>query len=263
MASLFSRVASRTSQRWVSSNVTASLLLLKPRTIPAGQRFCTTIVPNEHNHADLIEQRFRAGEDHPVLRDPSAKEIDEMEGGKINWDEMLWTYKELELPWNVDIASDMVVAFSKARQLDKCQEVFVLALDKSVDSPNTYLINCMMTAFNRCNEPQQCLDFADLHLDALEGLGLRANKNTSIAMLVACSKLGNATRAMDVFHTVQQSNYELERISFRALIIALRDDKSGYSQVGSALNEITAAMAKSKLRMDDEFAALIASARSK
>jgi len=259
LKSLFSRVASRTSQRWASSNTTAPVVLLKSRSIPLGGRagLCTS-TPLD---LDAAVEKLMQDPDSMEFRAPSKEELDEYERGWIDWEEMLHVQKEADLYWNVDIASDLVVAFGKTGKLDRVKEVFNLALDKSVDAPNTYLINCMMNAMNRCNEPQQALSFAELHLHSAEGLQLRPNADSYKSMLVSCSKIGDATKAMEVFDRVQASSEKLEFIGFRALLVALGKDQSGYGEVNSALDQISAAMEKRKVRMNAELTGLFAEAR--
>ena len=45
----------------------------------------------------------------------------------------------------------------------------------------------------------QALSFAELHLHSAEGLQLRPNADSYKSMLVSCSKIGDATKAMEVF----------------------------------------------------------------
>merc|ERR1712070_4450 len=110
----------------------------------------------------------------------------------------------------------------------------------------------MLTACIRCGEPQQALDIAHLHLDKPEGLKLTPNYCTYKAMLVASSKLADGSRAMQIFHRVRQSPEarKLEEQGFRALLLALCKDQSGYGDVNAALDEVSAAMAQSKV-LDD------------
>jgi len=260
LKSLFSRVASRTSQRCVSSNTTAPVVLLKSRSIPAGGRagLCTS-TPLD---LDAAVEQLMQDPDSMEFRDPSAEELDQFERGHVDWEEMLYVQTEADLYWNVDIASDLVVGFGKTSKLDRVKEVFNLFLDKSVDAPNTYLINCMMNAMNRCNEPQQALSFGAIHLlPSTEGLQLRPNADSYKSMLVSCSKIGDATKGMEVFDRVQASPEKLEFIGFRALLVALGTDQSGYGEVNSALDQISAAMEKRKVRMNAELTGLFAEAR--
>merc|ERR1712166_720561 len=105
LKSLFSRVASRTSQRWVSSNTTAPVVLLKSRSIPAGGRagLCTS-TPLD---LDAAVEQLMQDPDSMEFRDPSAEELDQFELGHVDWEEMLYVQKD------ADSYKSMLVSCSK------------------------------------------------------------------------------------------------------------------------------------------------------
>ncbi len=119
-----------------------------------------------------------------------------------------------------------MVGFGKCGKIDRCHEVFATAVEKRCvactrscspptqrgsaqhlpdqldalcaqplqppttgDPPNRLALSCVQT-----------IDFAKLHTtEGAEGLGLKANRDTYTAMMVAAAKLSNASLAMEIY----------------------------------------------------------------
>merc|ERR1711934_26293 len=188
----------------------------------------------------------------PAARTPTEAEIIQAELEPPDWEEILMAWKEAALPWNIDVASDLIVGFGKCDKIDRCIEVFGYALDSSVDRPNTYLINAMLTAFNRCNQPKQALEFAALHCNSEgDGLGLSPNRDTYTALLVASAKLSDGTTAMQVFDRSAAANFRLERIGFQATLRAIAKDRD-YPDGAGAVRKVLEAMEIARVRPSQE-----------
>ena len=101
-------------------------------------------------------------------------QVEEAELGRVDWVDVLEAAKRVtSMPLNNDIGSDMVVGLGKMGKLAHAEEAFQLTLQKQcakrdpvvlgslfasllrVDEPNSYLLNSMLTAYNRCGQPEK------------------------------------------------------------------------------------------------------------
>merc|ERR1711934_175968 len=162
----------------------------------------------------------------------TPEEAEEVDSGVVDWVEVLETYKAVEeLPWNNDVGSDMVVGLGVMKKLDEAEEAFRLTLEKQVDRPNTYLLNSMLTAANRCQQPQKVLEYFEMHVDSTSGLQLKANRDTYRAVLVACGKMGAAEMALNIFSRMQDVGFKPELQSINAVLRAQGDDQTSKPQL--------------------------------
>jgi len=157
------------------------------------------------------------------LREPTEKELEDYDCGIIDWREVLWVYKELpqeDMYLNNHIGSSIIVGLGKMNELDQAEETFQLTLERQVDRPNTYLLNSLLTACNRCNKPEKTLEWFQLHVASEEGLQLKPNRDSLRAVLVACGKMGDAQLAKSTFVRMLEMRFKPELQACNAVLRA-------------------------------------------
>ena len=167
-------------------------------------------------------------------------QLEEAELGIVDWPEVLSTMKQIEeMPWNNRVGSEMVVGLGKMKRLEEAQEAFELTLSKQVDRPNTYLLNAMLSACNRCGAPAKALELFRENTPP-RGLGFKPNRDTYRAVLVACGKMGDGATALELFKEAQAAGFKPESQACHAALRAL--DTAGDAEGRRAVEEAMGAL---------------------
>jgi len=145
--------------------------------------------------------------------------------------------KQVEgLPWNNRVGCELVVGLGKMGKLAEAQEAFALTLANQVDRPNTYLLNAILAASNRCGAPAEALALFQEHT-APQGLSLKPNRDTFRAALVACGQTGDGVTALELFKSSQAAGFKPELQACNAALRALNaaGDSEGSIHVHEAM----------------------------
>merc|ERR1711934_384900 len=144
----------------------------------------------------------------------------EAELGRVDWVDVLEAAKKVtSMPLNNDIGSDMVVGLGKMGKLTHAEEAFQLTLQKQVDEPNSYLLNSMLTAYNRCGQPEKVLQLFQEYVEPPNGM--KANRDTFRAVLVACGKLQDSDTALMMLRRMVSMGFKPELQACNAVLKSL------------------------------------------